>query len=83
MLIETHSENFLLGVQIQIAKRALPADRVLVYWVRQLDDGRSRITKITFDEEGRPHGGWPPGVFSEDVELTRNLIQTRKERKAP
>lgn len=81
MLIETHSENFLLGVQLEIASGRLPADRALVYWVRQLEGGSSTVTRIVFDDDGRPHGGWPPGVFSRDMELTRQLIEQRKARK--
>jgi hypothetical protein len=82
-LIETHSENFLLGVQLQIVTGLLRPDRVLVYWVQQDHDGTSRVTRVTFDGEGRPHGGWPPGVFSTDMELTRRLIDERRARKAP
>lgn len=79
-LIETHSENFLLGVQLQIVKGELPPDRVLVYWVQQLPDGRSKVTRVTFDDQGRPHGGWPPGVFSMDLELMREIIDRRRRR---
>ena len=82
MLIETHSENFLLGVQLQIVRGLLPPDRVMIYWVRQLDDGRSRVTPVTFDEDGRPQAGWPPDVFSADLDLTRELIRARRERQS-
>lgn len=77
LLVETHSENFLLGVQLQVARRKLPAERVLIYWVSQGDDGASEITRIELDEEGYAHG-FPDDVFDKDVELSRLLIAARE-----
>jgi hypothetical protein len=77
MLIETHSENFLLGVQIQIAKRILPRDRVLVYFVKQLDDGTSYAHRIEFDEDGSLRG-FPETVFNEDIALASKLLEVRE-----
>jgi len=77
-VIETHSASFLLRVQIAIARGELPADRVIVHWVRPLDRG-SVADAITFDAAARPQGaGWPPGVFSEDLAQTRELLAIRK-----
>ena len=79
-IIETHSENFLLRVQIAIVKGDLDADDVIVHWIRSLDEA-SVVDTITFDEAARPQGaGWPPGVFSEDLEQARTLLKLRKER---
>jgi hypothetical protein len=77
MLIETHAENFLLGVQIQIAKGELSPDKVLVYWVKQLDDGTSHARPISFDDEGYLQG-FPRDVFREDLELARVLLELRE-----
>lgn len=77
MLIETHSENFLLGVQIQIAKGALPADRVLVYWVKQGEDGASYAQRIEFEEDGNPRG-FPEKVFNENIDLAAELLEIRE-----
>ena len=76
MLIETHSENFLLGVQIQIAKGALPPDRVLVYWVKQLDDGTSYVQRIEFEDNGNPRG-FPHKVFNGSINLSGELLEIR------
>jgi hypothetical protein len=79
-VIETHSENFLLRVQIAIANGDLPADKVVVHWVKPLQGG-SVVDTITFDEAARPQGaGWPPGVFSEDLEQARELLKIRRRR---
>jgi AAA ATPase domain len=79
-VIETHSENFLLRVQIAIANGDLPAEKVIVHWVRALEGG-SVVDTITFDEAARPQGaGWPPGVFAEDLVQTRELLKIRKQK---
>jgi predicted ATPase len=79
MVIETHSENFLFGVQLAIARGLDPA-RVLIYWVRQGDNGQATLTPISMDADGRPDG-WPKDVFTEEVELARELVEARKQRK--
>lgn len=80
-LMETHSENFLLRVQLAIVRGEIPPERVLVYWVRELEDGSGEAVRITFDELGRPEGDkWPPGVFSEDVEQARQIVLERRKR---
>lgn len=76
MLVETHSENFLLGVQLQIVQKQISPDDVLIYWVGQEEDGSSYAQQITFDNEGYPRG-FPESVFHEDLELARLLIELR------
>jgi hypothetical protein len=76
-LIETHSENFLQGIQLAILQGRLDPERVGVYWVQQLDEGSSTLDLITFNEKGQP-SHWPPGVFSEDTELARRILKERR-----
>jgi AAA ATPase domain len=81
IIVETHSESFLLSVQLAIVNQKLASDKVAVYWVRQSDDGAALIDRIEFDDFGRPKGdNWPPGVFSENVEQSRNLLLARRAR---
>lgn len=81
VVIETHSENLLLRVQIAIARGEIAKEDVIIHWLRSLDDGRSVSDTITFDDAARPQGaGWPPGVFREDAEQARTLIELRRER---
>jgi len=82
VMVETHSENLLLSLQIQIAEGKLPPESVVVYWVRWSSEGFSQINKISFDALGVPQGAWPPGVFSEDIVQARRLLQIQKD-KAP
>jgi hypothetical protein len=77
ILLETHSENTLLRVQRAVAEGSLDPARVMVYWVRQTSDGRSRAEPVEFDSWGRPRGNWPPGVFAEDLDQARLLAKAR------
>jgi predicted ATPase len=79
VLLETHSENILLRVQRAVAEGKLDPQRVLVYWVRQASDGRSRAEMVEFDCLGQPQGNWPPGVFTEDLEQARRLVKARQD----
>jgi hypothetical protein len=76
VVVETHSENSLLAVQLAIAAGTIPASDVMVHWIQGTDEGPSFIEPITFDDQARP-SRWPPGVFAEDRELARKLIERR------
>lgn len=78
IVVETHSENVLLRVQLAVAAGQLPPENVIVYWVRQSSDGRSRIDPVEFDPLGQPKGNWPPGVFAEDLEQARQLLELQR-----
>ncbi|MCK1496082.1 AAA family ATPase [Bradyrhizobium sp. 188] len=79
ILVETHSENFLLRVQLAIVKGELDPKKVAIYWVRSSDEGTSAIDKIEFDNLGRPMGDrWPPGIFAETMDQSRELVRTRQ-----
>ncbi len=80
VVLETQSEQLLLGVQLQIVSGQLSPDDVQMYWVRQLAGGRSVADPVTFDEDARQIGNWPPGVFSDDMEVAREIIRRRRER---
>jgi predicted ATPase len=75
IVLETHSYTILLAVQLEIAAGRLPRDRVLAYWVHQLDDHQGKAERVTFDSGGRPEGNWPPGVFADDRDLARELVK--------
>lgn len=81
MLVETHSENFLFGVQLAVAKGELEPARVMIYWVHQGAEGNSTLTPIVLDADGHP-SYWPPGVFAEETALAKQLIEARRQRKA-
>lgn len=78
ILVETHSENLLLGIQLAIAEKRLSFDDVAVHWVRGTEQG-SVIDLIEFDEDARPvEDNWPIDVFRTNSKLARGLFTVRK-----
>lgn len=79
IVAETHSESFLLALQLAVIEGRLSPQDVAVYWVRQTDGLAATVNEITFDEGGRPTGGaWPPGVFDEKAEQARKVVLARR-----
>jgi hypothetical protein len=76
-LVETHSENLLLGVQLAVVQKRLEPEHVLVYFVTQDDAGRSRAQRVELDERGEPDGTIPQ-PFGEGLALARSLIEARR-----
>ncbi|WP_445148365.1 DUF3696 domain-containing protein [Baekduia sp. Peel2402] len=73
-VIETHSETFILRVRRRIAEGLDPAN-VGLYFVEH-DGTSAHLTEIGLDELGNVDH-WPPGVFSEDYEETRALVDAQ------
>jgi|CZKU01.1.fsa_nt_gi hypothetical protein len=78
LVIETHSENLLLHVQLAVLQKRLSPDDVIVHWVQRLEDGSGVPRAIRFDTHARPDPPWPPTVFSEDVEIARQILRARR-----
>lgn len=75
-IIETHSESFLLAIQLALLEgKMLPSD-VIVHWVSNASEGAT-LTKIVFDDQGYPSAGWPAGVFRESLEQARKVSELR------
>lgn len=83
IVLETHSEEVLLGVQLGLMRGELRPEDVRIYWVHQLDTGESLAEEVELDEDARLQGPWPPGVFSEDTEMAREVLRLRRERARP
>ncbi|RZI99254.1 MAG: hypothetical protein EON90_12335 [Brevundimonas sp.] len=75
-VIETHSEHFLLALQVALLEGRLTRDQLLVYWVAN-DAGSAQLRRIEFDDEGFPSDGWPDGVFREALEQARRIGELR------
>jgi predicted ATPase len=80
VILETHSQHILLGVQIQVAKGLLKPEQVQVYWVHQDPSGRSWAEPVQLNEEGRLAGNWPSDVYTEINDMAGELIRARQER---
>lgn len=78
LMIETHSQNVMLSIQIAIASGRIDPMETIAYWVRSDSMGRSIAEKVTFDSKGIPSGNWPPDVFSTDTTQSRELFAIRQ-----
>lgn len=77
IIVETHSEQFLLAIQLAIIRGEVPLERVRVYWIRQSEIGESRAEVMPLDKEGRLPYSWPQMAFREDVEAAREVVRER------
>lgn len=80
VVLETHSENLLLSLQLAVLEQRIAPDDVLVYWFDHLDDGSVIPSRIMIDANGRPEPQLPPGVFSESLEIARKILRARSRR---
>ncbi len=58
LVVETHSNLLLRGVQTLVAEGKLSPELVKLHWFRQLEDGSTEITSADLDETGA-YGDWP------------------------
>jgi hypothetical protein len=80
LFIETHSQDFILRLQLLMAEGKLnPAD-VSVFCFDQ-DRGRARISTMKFSDFGIPLASWPRGFLDTSLMIARELNSVRvKER---
>lgn len=73
-IVETHSENILLGLRDAVVDREVDfkSDDVVIYFVDEDEDG-AYLKKITIDVDGML-SSWPEGVFNESYELLNKII---------
>lgn len=76
-VVETHSHNFLLGIQEAIVDPKIDFDTsdVIIYFVDE-DETGSYLSPITIDEDGIL-SDWPEGVFNESYELINRINRKR------
>lgn len=74
LIVETHSENIMLAIQLKIAKNLIDKENVIINWVKKLDNGTSIIEEIVFDENGIPSENWPISTFKTASNQARELF---------
>lgn len=78
IVVETHSENILLGLQLAIADGRISPSDVSLNWVSETADG-TMLQRIHLDGMARPSSGsWPMKVFHENTELAKKLLKFRQ-----
>jgi predicted ATPase len=66
VVVETHSDLLILGIQTEVAKGNLPPELVKLHWFQRRKDGTTQITSADLDEAGTS-GDWPEDF--DDVRL--------------
>ena len=78
ILVETHSENLLLGLQLAIAEGRIKPSDVAVHWVRGTEIGAA-VDLVTFDELARPsEDNWPVDVYRQSFKLALDIFEKRE-----
>lgn len=82
IILETHSRYFLSSIQLAVLEGRLSEQDVVLYWVHQLDDGRSVAEPTTLTELARLRGSWPPDAFEADLDLAAQIQDLRDAKEA-
>jgi predicted ATPase len=79
-VIETHSENILLGLREAVVDKNVDfySDDVVIYFVDE-DEMGSYLKRITISDNGEL-SDWPNGVFNESYELLKSIMQKASEK---
>lgn len=78
-LVETHSENFLLGLRYYISQGLLSTKDVIIYSIDH--DGDTAICNAIEIDDNFEYTDWPEGVFEEDYELLTLINKQRDDSK--
>ncbi len=68
LVIETHSENLLLGILKQVRERKIKPEELSVLYV-YMENGVSKIDNLEVNEKGGFKSKWRDGFFTEKLDL--------------
>jgi predicted ATPase len=73
VVVETHSELFLMGIQALVAEDKLDSDAVKLHWFTRQPDGSSRVSSADLDETGA-FGDWPEDFGSTTLGMANRYL---------
>jgi hypothetical protein len=79
VVIETHSELLLLGIQTLVAENRIAPDDVQLHWFARNPDGSSAVTTATLDETGA-FGDWPEDFGTTTLGLENRYLSAAEEK---
>jgi AAA domain, putative AbiEii toxin, Type IV TA system/AAA ATPase domain/Protein of unknown function (DUF3696) len=79
VIVETHSELFLLSIQTLVAENKIAPDDVKLHWFTRSADGSSTVTTAELDETGA-FGDWPEDFGSTSLDLTHRYLSSAEEK---
>jgi AAA15 family ATPase/GTPase len=69
IILETHSEIFILQVQKLVQKGVLKPEEVSINYIKRSRNGDSLVTNIPLNAQGGFEKAWPDGFFNERMEV--------------
>jgi predicted ATPase len=78
IIVESHSENFVLRLRSMVANGLLDPADVNIVWCAQDSTGSSSLHEILINQDGSVTD-WPSGVFSEDLEEVRSIARAARQ----
>ncbi len=79
LVVETHSNLLLRGVQTAVAEGKLPPELVKLHWFTQQKDGSTRIDSADLDETGA-FGNWPEDFHTVTLQSESRYIDAAEAR---
>jgi hypothetical protein len=73
VVVETHSELFLMGIQALVAEDKLDPNAVKLHWFTRQPDGSSRVTSADLDATGA-FGDWPEDFGSTTLGMANRYL---------
>jgi hypothetical protein len=81
VVIETHSQLLLLGIQTLVAEGKLSPDLVKLHWFKRRNDGSTEITSADLDEAGT-FGNWPEDFAEVSLEAESRYLDAAESQQA-
>jgi predicted ATPase len=79
VVVETHSELFLLSIQTLVAENQIAPTDVKLHWFTRNADGSSTVTTAELDETGA-FGNWPEDFGSTALDLTNRYLSSAEQK---
>lgn len=75
-IVETHSENILLGLRDAVVDQGIPfgPEDVIIYFIDEDEEEGASLKEIFIEADGNLTD-WPRGVFNESYELLKKIMQ--------
>ena len=78
VVVETHSNLLLLGVQALVAEGQLASENVKLHWFTRRDDGSTKIASADLDTTGA-FGNWPEDFADVALEAESRYLDAAEE----
>lgn len=79
LIVETHSNLLLRGIQTAVAEGKLPPELVKLHWFTQQEDGSTHIDSADLDEAGA-YGNWPEDFYKVTLQSENRYIDAAEAR---